>query len=660
MRAVRYTVDPVATIAAWTTLALLLYLLPHGVLALALQRWRPAGAWARSLDVASGVALDALVVVALSWVIPFDRAVLGVRLAALLALPFVFVRAPRRQPLPHPAAVVALLALAVGVVALHLPLSWRLIMWDRDWHIAIASSIRTSRLPYDNVFLPTTQLHYHYLGDAQAAMLQVLSFRRLHPALAFSLAHDLFLFGASALLVVAAASAGLRPYGLGDPKASPRSLAAWPAALLLPLPMLLASPFTLRNVPDAERFTTLDSAHLCGRSFLGYPSLAYRPHVPMATFFLVAMASSVLLRARADADPRDAPRSTLALVASAGALALLDEASLALVAGALGVTWLLVPRAVHPSWWRGGLVVAAVAAALPAVSRAFAGSLSPGGPASEVEVIPARHLALFEGVVPYADRARFWEVAKYDWFPFYATVICLAVAALWTRRRDVAAAFVFVTALTVAGVMASLKVEVNHDATEGHRFLTAALVLTGAVGAFVVGAARGAWLPRAALAAALSLSALSGWAWCRSFLRQRFQPGMIPRERSWAGAADPFRMNCDVNLGPPRRGRAPVEYVEPSIAVRYSGCERVRLPGRPSTWSLTVVGPTYGGEARAQLQAAPEADQPSAVVCASDPAARERVCAWALRSLRCEVLGDGVMVRCQLPRERRATFYQEL
>jgi hypothetical protein len=660
MRAVRYTVDPVATTAAWASLALGLYLLPHAVFVLALQRWRPADPWARSLDLASAVALDALLVVALSWLVPFDRAVLAVRLLAALALPLVLVRAPRPQPLPHPAAVLALLALAAGVVALHLPLSWRLVMWDRDWHIALASSIRTSRLPFDNVFLPSTQLRYHYLADAQAAMLQVLSFQRLHPATAFSLAHDLFLYGASALLVVAASCAGLKPYGLGDPRPSLRSVLAWPAALALPLPLIFASPFTLRNVPAAERFTTLDSAHLCGRSFLGFTTLAYRPHVAMATFLLVAVASAVLLRARADADDRDAPRSALAMVSAAGALALLDEASLALVAGALGLTWILVPRAVHPSRWRGALVVAAVAAALPLVSRGLAGSLSPGGPAAVVEVIPARHLALFEGVVPFTDRARFWEVAKYDWFPFYTTALGLALAAAWTRRRDLVAAFVFVTALTVAGVLASLKVEVNHDASEGHRFLTAAMVLTAAVGAFVVGAARGAFLVRAGLAAALSLSALSGWAWCQSFLRQRFQPGMVPRERAWAGAADPFLMNCEVNLGAPRRSRPPVEYVEASIAVRYSGCERVRLPGRPSTWSLTVVGPTFGGEARAQLMAAPEADQPEAVVCASDPAGREPVCSWALRALRCEVLGDGVMVRCALPREKRAMFYRTL
>jgi len=660
MRAVRYTVDPVATTAAWASLALGLYLLPHAVFVLALQRWRPADPWARSLDVASAVALDALLVVALSWLVPFDRAVLGVRALAALALPLVLVRAPRRQPLPHPAAVVGLVALAAGVVALHLPLSWRLVMWDRDWHIAIASMIRTSRLPYENVFLPSAQLRYHYLGDAHAAMLQVLSFNRLHPATTFSLAHDLFLFGASALLVVAASCAGLAPYGLGDRRLSLRSVLAWPVALALPLPLIFASPFTLRNVPAAERFTTLDSARLCGHSFLGFTTLAYRPHVAMATFLLVALASAVLLRARTDADDRDAPRSSLAMIASAGGLALLDEASLALVAGALGLTWLLVPRAVHPSRWRGALVVAAVAAALPLVSRGLAGSLSPGGPASVVEIIPARHIALFEGVVPFTDRAHFWEVAKHDWFPFYATVLCLAVAAAWTRRRDVVAAFVFVTALTVAGVLASLKVEVNHDASEGHRFLTAAMVLTAAVGAFVVGAARGAFIVRAGLAAALSLSALSGWAWCQSFLRQRFQPGMVPRERAWAGAADPFLMNCDVNLGSPRRSRPPVEYVEASIAVRYTGCERVRLPGRPSSWSLTVVGPTFGGEARAQLIGAPEADQPTGVVCGSDPAGREPVCAWALRALRCEVLGDGVMVRCALPREKRAAFYREL
>ena len=87
MRAVRYTVDPVATTAAWASLALGLYLLPHAVFVLALQRWRPADPWARSLDVASAVALDALLVVALSWLVPFDRAVLGVRVLAALALP---------------------------------------------------------------------------------------------------------------------------------------------------------------------------------------------------------------------------------------------------------------------------------------------------------------------------------------------------------------------------------------------------------------------------------------------------------------------------------------------------------------------------------------------------------------------------------------------
>lgn len=650
-----------ATTAAWASLALTLYLLPHVVFVLGLQRWRPADAWARSLDVASGVALDLMVVLALSWLVPFDRAVMGVRVVSLLALPAILWRAPRPQPKPHPVAVLALLALAAGVVALHLPLSWRLVMWDRDWHITIASAIRTSRLPFDNVFLPASQLRYHYLGDALAAMLQVLSLDHLHPATTFSLAHDLFLFGASALLVVAAASAGVKPYGLGDPRPSLRGVLAWLGLLPLPLALLFASPFTLANVPAAERFTTLDSAALCGRSFLGFTTLAYRPHVVVATFFLVAAASSVLMRAHPDRDERDAPRSALVLLASAAAMALLDEASLALLAGALGVTWVLVPRAIQPSRWKGLLVVLGVGAMLPLVSRAFAGSLSPGGPASVVEVVPPRHIALFMGVVPFTDREHFWTVAKLDWLPFYATVLGLGLTAAWTRRREAVAACVFVTAITVAGVAASLRIEVNHDAGEGHRFLTAAMVLTAAVGAFAVAALRGAFVVRAALAAALAACALSGWAWDQSFLRQRYQPGNIPRERAWAGAADPFVMDCRADVGPPRRGRPPVEYVEPSIAVRYTGCERVRLPGRPSSWSLTVVGPTFGGEARAQLLGAPADDQPRAVVCPREAAGHERVCAWAQRSLHCEPLGtSGVMVRCALPPEKRAAFYAEL
>lgn len=649
-----------ATTAAWSTLALLLYLLPHAVVALAAQRLRPSGPWARSLDVASAVALDALVVLTLSWVIPFDRAVVGVRVAALLALPFVLRRAPRPQPRPHPAAALGLLALLAGVVALHVPLSWRLLIWDRNQHIALASAISTSRLPFENVFLPTTALRYHYLGDAQAAMLQVLSLRRLHPATTLSLAHDLFLFGACALLVVATSAGGLRPWGLGRPRPSPGGVAAWAPALALTLPLMLASPFTLRNVPPAELLTTLDSAKLCGRSFLGFTTLGYRPHVVIATFFMVAVLSALLLRAQPDARDEDAPRTTLLFLSAAGALALLDEASLALLAGALGVTWVFVPRAIHPRRCWAALIVVGVGAALPLVSRGLAGSLSPGGPVAATEIVPARHIALFAEAVPYTDRARFWAVAKYDWFPFYTAVLGVGAAAAWSRRRDLVAGWIFVTSLTVAGVLASLRVEVNGDPGEGHRFLTAAMVLGTALGAFTVGAVRGAWVPRAGLLAALTLTALSGAAWYGSFLRQRFQPGVVPRERAWAGRADPFLMNCHETLGEPRRERPPVEYVEFNVATRYSGCERVRLPGRPLSWSLTVDGPSQGAQAAAQFWVAPEADQPRAVVCGTDPVGRDRACEWALRSLRCTALGDGAMTRCALPRARREEFFRQL
>ena len=65
--------------------------------------------------------------------------------------------------------------LAAVTVAFLSTLSYGYVIWDREAHIPLVSSLRTQSFPFDWALVPVAPLKYHYLGDAIAAMLQSLS-----------------------------------------------------------------------------------------------------------------------------------------------------------------------------------------------------------------------------------------------------------------------------------------------------------------------------------------------------------------------------------------------------------------------------------------------------------------------------------------------------
>lgn len=645
-------------LVTWAFIGVALYLLPLATVLVWRRPTLPAAA--KLLDGGTALAIDALAVMCVARFVPLGVAVWIVR--ALWMVLFVVALA-RGRTVPRPAPLALGLALTCGalvVVGFH-RMSYDLALWDRDWHIPLVSALRVQRAPFENVFLPRAPLRYHFLGDVIAAMIQSLSRDRIHASLALSLAHDVFL---TLLAVVVGGACVLARVGTWRPRGG-RAIAAALAGLGIGLAgawgALFASPFVLTHAPLDELRTTLDSGLLCGHSYLAFPSIAYRPHVVVGAFFIAQAFIALVTGARREQGASEALHCTGALLAAGSALALLDEASHALLAAALAATALVVPGALARRWFPGLAVAAAFAALLLLVSAGLGGSLAIGGATSRVEFVPARHLALFDGSVPLTDREAFSRIFWRDYLPQLAGAALALLAALWTRRREVFAAAIFFTVLVVLSTAAALRVEVNKSPDEGHRFVSAAMLLGPVVAAWIIAAARGAWLPRLALVGVIAASGYSGWLWRGAFLRHRFIAEHAPSERRWAGTFNPNEIDCLRVVGPMRRtAPPPVEYLERDAAWVWSGCHPVRLLGGASKWNLAVHGIRFGFAASAGYLAEGPETFPDAVVCGTNPVAwSESVCHWARASLRCVPWGNA-FTRCALAPGDREAFTSRL
>ncbi len=644
---------------AYVALAVTLYLLPAALWVWWLGRRAPAPLFTRVLDVATAIGADALLVLALARFTPLARAVWVSRGAYALLGVYALARA---RALPRPRAGVIALALGMAAAVWHLfqRLSYDLIIWDRDWHLPLASLLRAERVPFDNVFLPRVTLRYHFLGDVLAAVVQTLSLGHVNASLALSVVHDLFL-ALTAGLLASALGASLRAWGLGERSLTPRGVAALFVAGVAAIPVTLASPLNLLQVPFGDLYRVMDSGKLCGRTYLPFPSIGYRPHVVVAVFFIVAVFLALMARSRPETRHTGEVRTTAALLTAAGALSLTDEASMATLLAALGATWLIVPGALHPKRWKGLVILAAFALALPWVSTFFGASLSPGGAAQYTEVVPARHLELFDPPVKYDDDpVAFKDIFLVDYFPYYAVSALMFFLAVWKRRRDVVVAFVFYATLSLVACALALRLEVNKAPSEGHRFLTAALVLSPAVAAYGLCAVPGAWFVRALCAIALVATGLSGHAWLRAFERHRFDFAGEPREREWAGEINPMTQDCRAWVADPAWRAPELVYIGASVRYIYAGCVPVRMAGHPSVWNITVQGATSSAEEGEQFERVLAEDPPRAVICASTDAVYDYTCSWARRQLRCDTIPGGRLVRCPLPPSEVESFLHTL
>lgn len=641
---------PPVVLAALASITL--YLLPAMIGVAAGRRREP---FTRCLDAGTAMALDAVAVLVLARWLPLSDATWIARGAWLVVALLAWRRGALR--LRPSLASTALLGACVALVwhGFH-RLSYEIAVWDRDWHVPLVSSLRAQRAPFENVFLPRAALRYHYLGDVVAAMLQSLSRGRLNASLALSLAHDLYLSLTAAVVALACHFAALSAH----PRSAARGLFGAAVGLAGAWATIFASPFVLTHAPLRELLETSDSGPLCGHSYLPFASIAYRPHVVVAAFFLTQTFLALATVARAEGRGADTRRHLAALLAAAAPLALCDEASHALVGGALLCTAALVPGSLGRRWLPGVAVAAAYLALLPVMSAGLDGSLAIGGAASHVELVPWRHLKLFEEPVPLEEREVFFRVLRRDYGPQLGAAGVALLAALWTRRRALVAPAVFYAALAAASLFAALRVEVNQAPDEGHRFVTASMLLAPALAAWVLASPRGAWLPRVAMIGVILASGGSGWAWRSAFIRHRFVAQALPSERRWAGAYNPNEVDCLRLAGPPRRGRPPVEYVDAEIAYVWAGCQPVRLLGGASKWNLAVHGIRTGWLAHSGYLAQGPEVAPAAVVCEARPLRfwRGMACEWATSHLRCAT--QGIFTRCELPESQREDFYRNL
>ncbi|MEZ4408996.1 MAG: hypothetical protein R3A52_21370 [Polyangiales bacterium] len=523
-------------------LALALFVGPAAVGTWALGRRWPAPAAVRALDFGTLLSADLLLTLTLAWALPLGRAVWLTRAlyaAALLSWAAVERRALAawrpRWNLPLAASVLAVFAVAIKSTW---RLSYELVIWDRDWHIGLASMLRTARLPFENFYLPRAWLRYHFLGDVIASNLQTLSGDRLNAAYTFSVAHDLFLSLTGLTLVALVAAAGAPLWGWTRRALSPRALAWWLLAPALTLAVVFAGPMTLKNLPWSEVFTSTDSAKLCGRTFLGYTTLAFRPHVVVAGYFIAQALLAVVVRTTAATRALYATRTTLALLTSAAALALLDEASAALLPVGVGAAWLFVPAPRTRSARRTSRWCSRWPRSLPATSALFgvarrARRAPPSAPSS----CPCATCNLR----PRGGVRRPIGLAQIFWVDCAPALqrdrAGQSEVALWERRRDLAAVWCLYTALSLRGLHRGDEDRGERAALRGPPLphgRDGAVSAGGGVGDRRVAARRTRFPPRAPRRARRSRRprATRGSARLpRRALRRRAHP----RERSWAG-----------------------------------------------------------------------------------------------------------------------------
>ncbi len=456
----------------WAELAaLILYLGP--LLLFSVARFssdRPA--WAMALDLPLAVAIDLLGILILTRLVTLEVAVLLSRPIWIAGCGFVIRRRRKRDPVRWPRALgygtVSMVAIAaVAATYLSRTLSRGFTLWDRYMHIPMVTSLRGQSLPFRHVFQSSDVLHYHFSGDVLAAELQTLSFDVINASLALSLAHD-FLFAATAV----SAALLFRDFGLR--RGAPSVAASIGLLLLGPLVFLRGG----IGVPYV------------GYSYHAYLTLSFRPHIALAGLLFVGIAGSIAARLLARRRGIPVSETLPALLGCVALLAITDEASVGLLGLALGVSWLVLPDVVAPTRLRGVVIFLSLAVAVIVPNYVFAASLARGGPVTSVALVAARMPGFVNGPLPIAPGTS-KAVLFSDGFPMLASTLGLFALLLLAPSRRMAAMFALAAALTALALFSLLRVEVNHDAEESQRFMTAAFFVVPLLGLLSVERAPG-------------------------------------------------------------------------------------------------------------------------------------------------------------------------
>lgn len=614
--------------------ATLLFLVPVSAILL-LRARRDTPLWEIALLVPAAVSVDLLSVLALALLVRLDVATLVTRalwiaatVAALALRPDL--RAQVRWPRALSSRVCVAVAVAVAVALFFsLEVSRVYSIWDRRWHIPLVTSLRGQTAPFHNIYDPAQGLRYHFSGDVHAAMLQALSFSVIHSALALSLAHDIHFALTGIVLALLMSWWGYRRLG---------------AFALAQGAVLLAGPLTMfrEGIRSAQH----------GYSLINYLSLSFRPHISLSGLLALGFLTCVFVRLRTPT-PTPVPVSTTAipLVACAAGLALTDEASLGLLGLSLGAVWLVHPDVVHPDRKRGALIFAALLAAIVVPTLAFGGSFAPGGQRHVVSLVPWRSPGCYTPTLPLSElRGRL--MLLYDVGP---TLLVAGVGALYAlTRRSATSRYpvpVFWLTLVLLSVLTLTRLDVDHAALEGHRFMTAALFLTPVLAIWALAdGSPGPWrwtnahpYGVAILGFGMLLGPLSTLDWLYTIC-----PGWAPKYSHYFAQIDHYQVDCRATSGASLGARARPMYMDQPIWYLYSGCMPTFAAGqaRGSKWELTIGQPEFGASAVAALRKWIGPNEPIHLACSVGPQ-RDALCAKAVAARACRPSGSDVQL-CEL------------
>lgn len=622
-------------VAVAQSLSIVLFLVPL-VLTFALRARAERSLEAVAMDIPLVVAVDILTILVATRFVTLEVATLVSRPLWILGAIGTWLRLRRRGQGPRWPRALGLRACS-GVLIAILTVSYfcsfismRYVVWDEQWHTSLVSALTVEKIPFVNALSEHDVLHYHFAGDVAASMQRTLSFDVISANRALHSAHDVLFALAAAFIALLL---------LARPKVGALFAALGAAAVLFHGPIPLRG-----NVGLAGH----------GYSYYSFIMLSYRPHVSLAGLLSAGIVASVFVRGRGPSSLRD--RETIpVLLSSTALLSITDETSTALLGLALGITWLAFPEILAGSRRRGLVVLILLATAVIGSNLLFAASLAPGGPIQKIAFAKTWRVPPISSSYPAlqlstADGRRVFFL---EMIPMLLAGLALARHALRNRkrRRATAALLLFAGTVVTAGSALALRIDINGDATEAHRFFVAPLLSSAVLVVLVLPEMLEGTSEVALAVLAAGAPLVCSVYWIREIAPQYMAPQKASAERS----TNVFATNCRDAADAHFFDHPRAVYVAASIFERYVGCRPVFSPARTDASWTTKINPLTNAKPQltAMESSATDPAEEFTAICPPKNVSADAVCAVAAR-VRTSCRDEGTdFVACPLTRAQR-------
>lgn len=602
-----------------------IYLLPVLVL-WAIQARKEREIWELALDVPLALSVDYLLMMLVARLMTLEAAAWAAR-GVWLVLGAAFLVRDRAKPVRilrsgiKKLGAVVLVGVAIyACVYISVSLSREWGMWDRGWQDPLVASVRGQRAPFMNVYQPDVPLHYHYTGVALAAVLQALSFDSFHGSFALSLVHDVY-FGLIGLTV------GGLLHALG--------LRRWYVFALVALAVILNGPITAYRAQGPER----------GYAFLNYVQMSFRPYIAVAGLLFVGIIGAVFVRLEGLRRSTSPWRTLPTLVASFVLLAVTEEPSAAILGLGVGAAWLVHEDAVHPKRWVGLVALLPMAASIPLGAKLFQTSLAAAGTVGSKEIMPWRMPGFELPALPLSTEIG-RRVFLFEFLPILSLCFAIAVTVFVTGSRRRAATFALIGVTGLASILLVLRLELNHYATDAHRFVIAASFVCPLGAALVLVKDARPGVATAAAIAGMALGAHSTLGWIDGIWRNGADQIF--------GGPDMHTKSCRDMVGPSTFEHARPTYVAAAVFWPWVGCRPTFIAGTGNTVRvIKTEAPQVGPHSIRELDAVvARPGMPLRIVCPADHPDADPVCRYAVPKSQCK--GSRRVLVCELPADARA------